>query len=200
MKNNLFHRSTYLSIPLALLLAATPVQAATIQDLSAESSYWCNTKVTIPIDGLDPDFRYQVRVEQISTRSCRTGTDTSGSWTNNGKIVSPTGSTIWNYNFGEYGTFRASVWQEGKELSSICFEIAAQGQLKNVEKGCGTRVNLSTTGFSTPTPTPRVVYVYPTTSINRPSDTVLSDIQKAFDEFLRRYYPSLVSDVRVYRN
>lgn len=195
MKNNLFHRSIYLSIPLALLLAATPVQAATIQDLSAESSYWCNTKVTIPIDGLDPDFRYQVRMEQISTRSCRTGTDTSGSWTNNGKIVSPTGSTIWNYNFGEYGIFRASVWQEGKELSSACFEIASQGHLKNVEKGCGTRVNTSTL-----TPTPRVVYVYPTTSTNRPSDTVLSDIQKAFDEFLRRYYPSLVSDVRVYRN
>ncbi|MBP9700437.1 hypothetical protein KBD71_04125 [Candidatus Woesebacteria bacterium] len=190
----------FLTLSLVLLAMPTSAKAVSIQNLSSESSYWCNTKVSIPIDGLDPDFRYQVRMEQISTRSCRTGTDTSGSWTNNGKIVSPTGSTIWNYNFGEYGTFRASIWQEGKEVSSACFEIASQGQLKNVEKGCGTRVNSSPSNPTTPTPTPRVVYVYPTTSTNRPSDTVLSDIQKAFDEFLRRYYPNLVSDVRVYRN
>lgn len=200
MKNNLFHRLTYLSIPLAMLVAVSPVRAATIQEVTAESSYWCNTKVNIPVEGLDPDFRYHVRVEQLSTRSCRTGTDTSGSWTNNGKIVSQSGATVWNYNFGEYGTFRASFWQEGREVSSICFDIAGQGQLQNVEKGCGTQVPAARTSSPTPTATPRVVYVYPATSTNRPSDTVLSDIQRAFDEFLRRYYPSLVNDVRVYRN
>ena len=199
MKYRLLSITTLFAV-FALHFFAGNVQAASIQEVSSEASYWCNTKVSLPIEGLDPDFRYQVRVEQIATRSCRTGTDTSGSWTNNGKIVSTSGPTIWNYNFGEYGTFRASIWQEGKEVSSVCFDIASQGQLKNVEKGCGTRVTASTSRTSSPTPTPRVVYVYPTTSTNRPSDTVLSDIQRAFDEFLRRYYPNLVNEVRVYRN